>query len=126
MLIYIEYLLLSVCVGITLLAAVSGVLELKNNLAAQKNFLSLLTTDPASVKLLALRERMVDRGVIDVAELQQLTVSLERIARALPEKQRLSIERALFQESVHARARYAEMLLDKAGIGLGFPPIAVR
>jgi hypothetical protein len=69
---------------------------------------------------------MVHGGIATSAEIQQLVGSLDGVARALPEDYKQLIEESLLQRSVRGRARYAEKLMDKAGIGAGSPPIAVQ
>jgi hypothetical protein len=121
-----QLLLSAVAAGAGVAGVVVSILRLKRKFDAEHMFLNLLISDPAFAGLQALRERMVHGGIATSAEVQQLVGSLDDVARALPEDYKQLIEESLLQRSVRGRARYAEKLMDKAGIGAGSPPIAVQ
>lgn len=126
MLIYIEnaigFIVLICAIG----ASVGAVLQFKTELAAHRNFRRALASTPLSHRLLELREPLRGRKLVDVTELHQLVTCMAGVAQSLPKEQQRVIERCLFNDSVQTRARYAQGVLDRAGIGAGPPRVAVR
>jgi hypothetical protein len=121
-----QLLLSAITAGAALAGLAVSTMRLQYKLAAQRRLANLLASDPASVRLQAVRERMVHDGVATAGDLQQLIGHLERLTRTLPVEQQRLIEEGLLQRSVRGRTRYAERLMDKAGLGSGSLPIPVR
>ena len=126
MLIYIENAIASILLIFAIGVSIGAVLQFKAELAAHRNFRRALASTPLSHRLLELRQRLRGRKLVDVAELHQLVTCLAGVAQSLPKEQQRVIERCLFNDSVQARARYAQGVLDRAGIGAGLPRVAVR
>ena len=105
-----------------IVALIEGVVGFKTTLSAHRTFVRTLASSAEADELFTLRERLINRGSVDIVELQQLTTSLQAIANTLPEKQRKVIDRCLFQDSLRGRVRYAQSALEKAGIGRPLPP----
>ena len=113
-------------VGGVLLLLIDSISRERKAIAAERSLLNLLRSDPNSQRLRRVRERMAQEGIATLGDLQPLIEPLESLTRTLPVEQQRWIEEGLLQSSARGRARYAERLMDKAGLGSELMPIQVR
>src|SRR5690349_1159377 len=112
-----EIFLSVVAASAALTALLASVVSLARKQRAEREFLNVLTQEAVAEPLREIRYRMMKQGAVSASELQRLTSRLGSLASELSKEHRLQIEHGLRQRSLRGRARYAEKLMNRAGIG---------
>ena len=118
--------ILSVLCGIAFVAACFGAFhDLRISLLARKKFVELLASPEVAPSLRRLWDDVMRDGVATPAEVDQLVLALDELAKSLSPKDRQRILRGLRQRDLLGRARYIASIMNRAGVAEGRLPVPV-
>jgi hypothetical protein len=93
-----------------------SIISLRRKINAEKKYIDYLRTEKVSRNLRVRINSFNNEGVVSDEDLTVIINRLDKAARRLSRRDRMYIAEALHQRSTIGRARYADKVLEKAGI----------